>query len=154
MNEEAAAHGELVDDVRLGVPLFTTADVARQVLLDHTVLVHHARRLRRAHRAGGRVGHGPVRPGLVTTLPVQLPADPSVPFVGLVEALVLAAFCQAPMPRQQIEFTLLVLRGGAPVAAVLSRYRAGESVADLAHDFDVPAAEISDAAVVDAHRAS
>lgn len=81
-------------DIRFSIPLYTAAEAARAVDVPATTFARWARR-----------GPGSV----VTALPIGGSGQPSVPFVGLAEGLVLAAIRRAGVPLQRIRPALAAL---------------------------------------------
>ena len=86
------------DPIRFTVPLYTVADAARIVGVPASTL---------ASWAQGYVRKFPNRPNvagssIITQLPSEAKRQPTIPFVGLVEALVLAAVRRSGVPMQRI----------------------------------------------------
>jgi hypothetical protein len=85
-------------------------------------------------------------PGLITIFP-RAGRSATVPFVGFAEAYVLSALRHAGVPMQRIRPAVARLSeecGGARVEDLVDRFRSGDSVADIAEDFDVPQDEVED----------
>lgn len=81
-------------DIRFSIPLYSAADAARAVDVPTATFARWVRR-----------GLG----SLVTSLPAAGSGQPSIPFVGLAEGLVLAAIRRAGVPLQRIRPALVVL---------------------------------------------
>ena len=92
-------------DIRFSTPLYTAAEAARAVDVPATTFARWARR-----------GPGAV----VTALPDGGSTQPSIPFVGLVEGMVLAAIRRAGVPLQRIRPALEVLAGTIGVEHALA----------------------------------
>ena len=92
------------DDIRFGTPLYTTAEAARVIGVPATTLATWTKGDERARHAGRPI----VGQAVVTAFPATT-AAPSIPFVGLVEALVLAAVRQAGVPMQRVRAVLAAL---------------------------------------------
>ena len=128
----------LTDDSRFSLPLYTTAEAARAVDVPPTTFARWARGLPTS---------------IVTTVLGADARQPSVPFVGLAEGMVLAAIRRAGVPLQRIRPALEVLTTTIGIehalasrslytdgAEVLFDYAAqsdGEGKADLARELVV-----------------
>ncbi|WP_322756255.1 DUF433 domain-containing protein [Frankia sp. Cas3] len=124
------------DDVRLTVPLYTVAEAARYLALKRTTFATWARGYVR--RPEGR--RAVTKEAVVTSLRPAHKNGPSVPFVGLTEGMVLAAFRQAHVPLQQIRPALDFLRAEVDIEHALASRRlylvGAELLWDYAHHND------------------
>ncbi|MGH9001299.1 MAG: DUF433 domain-containing protein [Acidimicrobiia bacterium] len=103
-------------DIRFSIPLYSAADAARAVDVPAATFARWVRR-----------GPGSV----VTSLPPAGSGQPSIPFVGLTEGLVLAAIRRAGMPLQRIRPALVVLNetiGGEHALASRALYTDGAAI--------------------------
>lgn len=92
------------DDLRFDAPLYTLAEAARALDVPPSTFTTWAKGYVRRPR-----GRKPIVGAPVVTSFAAEPGDPSVPFVGLVEGMVLAAVRRAGVPLQRIRPALLVL---------------------------------------------
>ena len=107
-----AARSSVPHDMRFDSPLYTQAEAARYVDMPATTLRDWA------HSARGRVG----RP-MVTSFPSPAPRQPTVPFIGLAEAMFLSALRRAGVPMQQIRPALAMVEDRLGVAHALASRR-------------------------------
>jgi uncharacterized protein (DUF433 family) len=121
-------------DIRFSIPLYTTTEAARAVDVPATTFARWARR-----------GPGSV----VTAFSAAGPGQPSVPFVGLAEGLVLAAIRRAGVSLQRIRPALLALTetiGGEHALASRALYTDGAEIlfgyADRAGEDGAPARDL------------
>ncbi len=119
------------DRLRFETPLYTVAEAARIVGVHPSTLSTWAK---------GYVRHVPGRPG-VSAEPVitfELPrrhGEPSIPFVGLAEALVLAAVRRSGLPMQRIRPALVQLQKEIGVAHALASRKLFTDGAELLFDY-------------------
>ncbi|ABW13368.1 hypothetical protein Franean1_3978 [Parafrankia sp. EAN1pec] len=125
---EALSAGE---DIRLTVPLYSLAEAARCLALRPTTFGRWARGYTWVTQGGRQVRRSPV----VTALPAPFRGGPSVPFIGLAEGLVLAAFRQAHVPLQQIRPALEFLRDEVGLDHALASRRLYLAGAELLWDY-------------------
>ncbi|WP_322762346.1 DUF433 domain-containing protein [Frankia sp. Cr2] len=119
------------EDVRLTVPLYNLAEAARYLALRPTTFGTWAGGYTRTAPDGRRVRKTPV----VTALPAPFHGGPTVPFIGLAEGLVLAAFRQAHVPLQQIRPALDFLRDKVGLDHALASRRLYLAGAELLWDY-------------------
>src|SRR5215217_6130577 len=93
-------------DVRFSVPLYTQSEAARYLSMPSTTLKFWTHPYVHTSRSGRRVTSGP----LVTQLHVGNNLEPSVPFIGLAEAIFLASLKRAGVPIRGIRPALDLLR--------------------------------------------
>ena len=124
-----------LDDVRFTVPLYTMSEAARYVRVPLTTYTSWARGYDRAlpdRRGGLRRVHGePV----ITALDPGVRGRPVVPFVGLAESMVLAAFRKAGVSLQHIRQTIPALERQVDVAHALASQRLYTDGAVILYDF-------------------
>jgi uncharacterized protein (DUF433 family) len=120
-----------VTDSRFDVPLYTPAEAARAVGVSPTTLGNWAKGY--ARRPLGR----PAVTGaaVVTSLPSTGPHEPTIPFVGLSEALVLAAMRRSGVPLQRVRPALEVLSRDLGIAHALASERLYSDGAEILFDY-------------------
>lgn len=123
------------DDVRFAVPLYTLSEAARYVRVPLTTYTSWARGYDRRlpdRRGGTRRVHGdPV----ITAVEAGVRGRPVVPFVGLAESMVLAAFRKAGVSLQHIRQTIPALERQVGVAHALASQRLYTDGAVILYDF-------------------
>ena len=133
------------DDLRVKRPVFTLREAAGYLGLPNSTL-----------HSWARPSHADP---IVTCFPPR-GREATVPFIGFAEAYILSVFRRAGVPLQRIRpavaalskeidpsraFGLpLVVHGGARVEDLVDRFKAGDSLADIADDFGVPEPEVED----------
>ena len=118
---DLASQRALIDDFHYTIPLYRKAEAARIIRVPPSTLRGWAGGSTPAKEAGRRPKHpeiGSAEGGLtpppietlaeplITTVDPRTPRGPSVPFVGLAEAYVLASFRGAGIPMQRIRPTI------------------------------------------------
>lgn len=116
-------------DIRFGVPLYTMAEAARALGVPPTTFATWARGYTR--RPPGR---RPVRGAPIVTALDEKPGQPSVPFVGLAEGMVLAAVRRAGVPLQRVRPALTMLAEEIGVEHALASRRLFTDGAELLFD--------------------
>lgn len=106
-------------DVRFSVPLYTQAEAARYLSMPPTTLKFWTHPYVHTSRSGRRVTSGP----LVTQLHVSNNLEPSVPFIGLAEAIFLASLKRAGVPIRGIRPALDLVREKIGVEHALASRR-------------------------------
>ena len=124
------------NDIRFDVPLYTVAEAARAVGVPPTTFATWAKGYVR-RPASNRVVHGDA---VVTALAARA-GEPSIPFVGLAEGLVLAAVRRSGVPMQRVRPALSALEKQLGVAHALASRRLYTDGADLLFDYRVRSAE-------------
>jgi uncharacterized protein (DUF433 family) len=124
-------HVTLIDPIRFDVPLYTIADAARIVDVPTSTLASWAK---------GYVRKTPGRPevaggAIITQIPAHRLREPSIPFVGLAEALVLAAVRRSGVPMQRIRPALNQLEAQLGLAHALASRRLYTDGAEILFDF-------------------
>jgi uncharacterized protein (DUF433 family) len=104
--------GVPLNDLRFSSPLYSQAEAARYVDMPPTTLRDWA------HPTRGRGG----RP-MVTSLRPSGPGQPTVPFIGLAEAMFLSALRRAGVPMQQIRPALVMVEERLGVEHALASRR-------------------------------
>jgi transposase-like protein/uncharacterized protein (DUF433 family) len=134
-------------DVRFDVPLYTTAEAARAVGVSPSTLSTWIRGYERRPAGRSTVTGAPI----VTALPANGRA-PTIPFVGLSEALVLAAVRRAGVPLQRVRPALEVISKELGIDHALASKRLYTDGAELLFDYaegsDDPDASIARELVV------
>lgn len=119
------------DRSRFEVPLYTVADAARIVAVPPSTLAAWAKGYVRRFPDRGEVAGEAV----VTCLPAARRADPCVPFVGLAEALVLAAVRRSGVPLQRIRPALAHLQQEIGLGHALASRKLYTDGAELLFDY-------------------
>jgi uncharacterized protein (DUF433 family) len=114
-----------VHDLRFEIPLYTVAEAARLLGVPTSTFVSWAR--------GYKRGDSRSEP-IVTSLVVE-PGEPSVPFVGLVEGMVAAAFRRAGVSMQHIKRSLRALADEMGVEHALASRRLYTDGAAILFDY-------------------
>jgi uncharacterized protein (DUF433 family) len=119
------------DPIRFSVPLYTVADAARIVDVPTSTLrdwVHGYTRRFADHRLA-------TGDAIVTHVPSSKRADPVIPFVGLAEAMVLAAVRRSGVSLQRIRPALDQLQREIGVAHALASRKLYTDGAEILYDF-------------------
>ena len=119
------------DRIRFDVPLYTVADAARLVAVPTTTLGSWAKGYFRRSVDRADVAGDPI----VTWLPTPGAREPSIPFVGLAEALVLAAFRRSGVPLQRIRPALAHLQHEIGLDHALASRRLFADGAEVLFDY-------------------
>lgn len=117
--------------LRFEIPLYTVADAARIVGVPPSTLGTWAK---------GYVRQFPDRPDvvgepIVTFVPPERAGGPAIPFVGLAEALVLAAIRKSGVPMQRVRPALRALDEGLGIDHALASKKLYTDGAELLYDF-------------------
>lgn len=119
------------DRLRFEIPLYTMGQVARIVDVPSSTLRTWARGSERVDASGRTISTDPV----VTRLPPERPRSPCIPFVGLVEAVVVAAVRQSGVPMQRIRPALKALEQEIGLSHALASRRLYTDGAELLYDY-------------------
>ena len=119
------------DQLRFDVPLYTFAEAARIVDVPPTTLATWAKGYVRRPRGRTEVTGAPV----VTFVAPQHRGEPSIPFVGLAETLVLAAVRRTGVPMQRIRPALLQLQQELRLDHALASRKLYTDGAELLFDY-------------------
>ena len=118
-------------DLRFSVPLYTFSEAAQIVDVPPSTLASWAK---------GYVRRFPSRPDVigkpVITCLASRKREPSLPFVGLAEALVLAAVRRSGVPMQRVRPALEALQSRIGIAHALASRRLYTDGAELLYDYD------------------
>lgn len=118
------------DDLRFSVPLYTVTQAARYVRVPVSTF--------RAWAKGYAVNAGPGRrvtgEAVITALKAA-PRQPSIPFIGLAEGMVLAAFRKAGVSLQHIRQAIPVLQARVGLDHALASERLYSDGATILYDF-------------------
>jgi len=118
-------------DLRFTEPLYTIADAARYVGMPASTLASWARGYTRRFPERPDVHQGPV----ITCLEGTGPGSARVPFVGLVEAMVVQAFRQTGLPLQRVRRALDVLAQDGELEHPLASRRLYTDGAQILFDY-------------------
>jgi uncharacterized protein (DUF433 family) len=118
-------------DIRFDTPLYTAADAARAVGVSPATLLNWAKGYTRRRPGKAVVKGAPV----VTSLPSAGPHQPTIPFVGLSEALVLAAVRRSGVPLQRVRPALEVLSKDLGIDHALASKRLYSHGAEILFDY-------------------
>jgi uncharacterized protein (DUF433 family) len=113
------------------VPLYTVAEAARIVDVPPSTLATWAKGYVRRPRGRAEVTGAPV----VTFVPPDRSGDPSIPFVGLAETLVLAAVRRSGVPMQRVRPALLTLQDELGLEHALASKKLYTDGAELLFDY-------------------
>lgn len=122
---------DTTDRIRFEHPLYTIADAARIVAVPTSTLAGWARGYVRRSERHPQVTGDPV----ITWLASAGPLEPSIPFVGLAEALVLAAVRRSGVPLQRIRPALAHLQHEIGLAHALASRRLFTDGAEVLFDY-------------------
>lgn len=114
-------------DSRFHDPLYTVAEAARIIEAPRSTLSSWARRYKRRGAASAEP--------IVTRLPMERPRLWSIPFVGLAEAMVLAAVRRSGVPMQRIRPALIAVGREIGLRNALANRRLYTDGAELLYDF-------------------
>jgi uncharacterized protein (DUF433 family) len=130
------------DPLRFSVPLYTVADVALIVGAPSSTIGEWANgRVSQRIDGQGTVVAGPV----ITRLGASVGREPSIPFVGLAEALVLAAVRRSGVPMQRVRPALSRLQSEIGLHHALASRKLYTDGAEILFDVGERSAEPSDA---------
>lgn len=116
---------------RFETPLYTVADAARIVDVPESTVRSWAKGY-----VGRPAGRRPViGEPIVTALPSHRPLEPTIPFVGLAEALVLGAVRRCGVPMQRIRPALRELQRSIGLEHALASQRLFTDGAELLYDY-------------------
>lgn len=118
-------------DPRFTQPLYTVADAARIVGMPASTLASWAKGYSRHFPDRATVAMGPV----ITALEPEFRGGPSIPFVGLVEAMVVQAFRRTDLPLQRIRRALGVLADQGELDHALASRKLYTDGAEVLYDY-------------------
>jgi len=119
------------DRTRFDLPLYTVAEAARIVDVPSSTLATWAQGYLRRFPDRPEVSGDPV----ITFMDPARTGEPSIPFVGLAEALVLAAVRRSGVPMQRVRPALAELKRGIGVEHALASHKLYTDGAELLFDF-------------------
>ena len=117
-------------DIRFTEPLYTLTEAARYLAVPPNTFVTWAEGYERRFPDRSTVKKGPV----VTAFPGKR-GTPRVPFVGLSEAMVLAAFRRSGLPMQRIRPAVRILQEKIGLDHALASQRVYSDGAEILYDF-------------------
>jgi uncharacterized protein (DUF433 family) len=118
-------------DLRFDVPLYTPTEAARAVGVNATTLAGWAKGYTRRRPGRPTVKGAPI----VTSLSSERRGQPTIPFVGLSEALVLAAIRSSGVPLQRVRPALEVLSRDLGIQHALASHRLYSDGAEILFDY-------------------
>ncbi|MEO6125902.1 MAG: DUF433 domain-containing protein [Ilumatobacteraceae bacterium] len=119
------------DPIRFAVPLYTVSEAARIVGVPVTTLSSWAQGYLRKFSTRASVAGSPI----ITHLPAAGQRQPTIPFVGLAEALVLAAVRKSGVPMQRIRPALQQLETVIGLEHALASQKLYTDGAELLFDY-------------------
>jgi uncharacterized protein (DUF433 family) len=132
LEDRAVGKGaEMTDDSRFTQPLYTMASAARLVGMPLSTFASWAKGYERRFPDRATVAKGPV----ITAVEPAYPGGPSIPFVGLVEAMVVQAFRRTDLPLQRIRRALAVLTDQGELAHALASRKLYTDGAEVLYDY-------------------
>jgi uncharacterized protein (DUF433 family) len=126
----ASEAGREIQDIRITEPLYTLTEAARYLAVPPNTFVTWAEGYERHFPDRSSVKKGPV----VTAFPGKR-GTPRVPFVGLSEAMVLAAFRRCGLPMQRIRPAVRILQEQIGLEHALASQRVYSDGAEILYDF-------------------
>jgi uncharacterized protein (DUF433 family) len=133
-----------IDELRFETPLYTVADAGRIVDVPPSTLATWAK---------GYIRHFPNRADvigapIVTFVSAATPGEPTIPFVGLAEALVLAAVRRSGVPMQRVRPALAELQREIGIDHALASRKLLTDGAELLFDYAESHGDSSDGLLV------
>lgn len=125
------AEGRVIDDPHYATPIYRKAEAARIIAVPAQTFRDWAVGYARKRLDGSQVVSAPI----VTTLEPVRPQGVSVPFVGLAEAYVVAAFTRAGVPMRRIRPAVLWLQDHIGLPQALASQRLQTDGAEVLWDF-------------------
>jgi uncharacterized protein (DUF433 family) len=125
------AEREVIDDPHYTTPLYRKAEAARIIAVPAQTFRNWAAGYARKRLDGSQVVSAPI----VTTLEPVRPRGVSVPFIGLAEAYIVAAFTKAGLPIQRIRPAVLWLQDHIGLPQALASQRLATDGAEVLWDF-------------------
>jgi uncharacterized protein (DUF433 family) len=128
------------DSLRFSLPLYTVAEAARIVDVPPSTFVTWARGYVRRPAGRAEVVGDPI----ISYVTPEGPGEPSIPFVGLAEGLVLAAIRKSGVPMQRVRPAITALEEEIGLAHALASRRLYSDGAEVLFDYAVQHAESSE----------
>ncbi len=139
------AEREVINDPHYSTPLYHKAEAAHIIAVPAQTFRNWAVGYARKRLGGSRVVSAPI----VTTLEPARPQGVSVPFVGLAEAYIVAAFTKAGLPMQRIRPAVLWLQDHIGLPQALASQRLQTDGAEVLWDFGRHSGDPADQDMVD-----
>ena len=139
------AEGRVIDDPHYTTPIYHKAEAAHIITVPAQTFRNWAVGYARKRLDGSEVVSAPI----VTTLEPARPRGVSVPFVGLAEAYVVAAFTKAGVPMQRIRPAVLWLQDHIGLPQALASQRLQTDGAEVLWDFGRQSEDPADQDMVD-----
>ena len=121
----------MTEDRRFTQPLYSVTSAARLVGMPPSTLANWARGYEHRFPNRATVVKGPV----ITTVAAPFAGGPSIPFVGLVEAMVVQAFRRTDLSLQRIRQALAVLAGQRELHHALASRKLYTDGAEILYDY-------------------
>lgn len=122
---------EMSEDRRFTQPLYTVSGAARLVGMPPSTLASWAKGYAKRFPDRATVAKDPV----ITALEPRSPGGPSIPFIGLVEAMVVQAFRRTDLPLQRIQRALAVLADQGELGHALASRKLYTDGAEALYDY-------------------
>lgn len=119
------------EGLRFDVPLYTVAEAARIVDVPYSTLASWAKGYVRRPPGRRPIVGAPI----IAAMQADRPGEPTIPFVGLVEALVLAAIRRSGVPMQRIRPALDALKSEIGVEYALASEKLYTDGAEVLYDY-------------------
>jgi uncharacterized protein (DUF433 family) len=139
------ASREVIDDPHYTTPIYHKAEAAHIIAVPGQTFRNWAVGYARKRLDGSHVVSAPI----VTTLEPARPHGVSVPFVGLAEAYIVAAFTKAGLPMQRIRPAVLWLQEHIGLPQALASQRLQTDGAEVLWDFGRRSGDPADQNMVD-----
>jgi len=121
----------IMDDLRFEVPLYTVSEAANVVDVPRSTLYNWAKGYKRRSKNGSDVISDP----MITCFEAEQRREPTIPFVGVAEALVLAAVRNSGVPMQRVRPALKVLKAKIGIDHALASRRLYTDGAEVLFDY-------------------
>jgi hypothetical protein len=121
----------MTEDRRFTQPLYTVTAAARLVGMPPSTLANWAKGYEHRFPNRATVTKGPV----ITAVDAPFVGGPSIPFVGLVEAMVVQAFRRTDLSLQRIRQALAVLTGQGELHNALASRKLYTDGAEVLYDY-------------------
>jgi uncharacterized protein (DUF433 family) len=139
------AEGRVIDDLHYTTPIYRKAEAAHIIAVPAQTFRNWAVGYARKRLDGSHVVSAPI----VTTLEPARPRGVSVPFVGLAEAYIVAAFTKAGLPMQRIRPAVLWLQEHIGLPQALASQQLQTDGAEVLWDFGHQSGDPADQDMVD-----
>jgi len=121
----------MTEDRRFTQPLYTVSGAARLVGMPPSTLANWAKGYEHRFPNRANVSKGPV----ITAVGSAFPGAPTIPFIGLVEAMVVQAFRRTDLSLQRIRQTLAVLADQGELHHALASQKLYTDGAEILYDY-------------------